>query len=263
MASRAVQAEFLEQRIAENTASQEIDLGSWIFDRLLVRPEDHILELCCGTGAQSLRFMELLGNSGTLSAVDVSADSLKALAAKLPARAPGRLRIIQSDVDDLSRSLEQSHLPRSAFDLVFCAYGLYYSAHPIALLDEIRLWLKPEGRIAIVGPFGPNNHQLFEIVQASGAVLPSPVVESSQRFMLEKVVPWGATNFDSVSLHTMVNRVRWMTAERVLNYWRNTTFFDSEAMPLFESLLRKHFEIYSQFVNEKWVMMAEMTNART
>ena len=80
--------------------------------------------------------------------------------------------------------------------------------------------------------------------------------------MLEKVVPWGATNFDSVSLHTMVNRVRWMTAERVLNYWRNTTFFDSEAMPLFESLLREHFETYSQFVNEKWVMMAEMTNAR-
>ena len=38
MASRAVQAEFLEQRIAENTASQEIDLGSWIFDRLLVKP---------------------------------------------------------------------------------------------------------------------------------------------------------------------------------------------------------------------------------
>ena len=262
MASRAVQAEFLEQRIAENTASQEIDLGSWIFDRLLVRPEDHILELCCGTGAQSLRFMELLGNSGTLSAVDVSADSLKALAAKLPARAPGRLRLIQADIDDLSGSLEKSHMPRPAFDLVFCAYGLYYSADPIALMDEIRLWLKPEGRIAVVGPFGPNNRQLFEIVQASGAVLPSPVVESSQRFMLEKVVPWGATNFDSVSLHTMVNRVRWMTAERVLNYWRNTTFFDSEAMPLFESLLRKHFEIYSQFVNEKWVMMAEMTNAR-
>src|SRR6266568_3596417 len=110
MSSRAVQAEFLEQRIAENTASQEIDLGSWIFDRLHVRPPDHILELCCGTGAQSLRFMELLGNSGTLAAVDVSTDSLKALAAKLPARASGRLRLIQADIDDLSGSLEKSSM---------------------------------------------------------------------------------------------------------------------------------------------------------
>jgi ubiquinone/menaquinone biosynthesis C-methylase UbiE len=262
MSSRAMQSEFLEQRIAENTAAQEIDLGSWIFDRLLVRPQDHILELCCGTGAQSLRFIELLGNSGTLSAVDVSADSLKALVAKLPTRVSGRIRPIEADIDDLSGSLEKSLMPRPAFDLVFCAYGLYYSADPIALLDEIRLWLKPEGRIAIVGPFGPNNRQLFEIVQASGAVLPSDVIESSQRFMLEQVVPWGATNFDSVSLHTMVNRVRWTSTERVLNYWQNTTFFDSKALPVFESLLRKHFEVYSQFVNEKWVMMAEMTNAR-
>ncbi len=261
MSSRAVQSEFLEQRIAENTAAQEVDLGSWIFDRLVVRPQDHILELCCGTGAQSLRFIELLGNSGTLSVLDVSADSLKVLAAKA-ARTSARLRLIQADIDDLSESLEKSLMPRPAFDLVFCAYGLYYSADPIILLDEIRLWLKPQGRIAIVGPFGPNNRQLFEIVQASGVVLPSPVIESSQRFMLEKVVPWGTTNFDSVSLHTMVNRVRWTSAERVLNYWRNTTFFDSKALPVFESLLRKHFDTFSQFVNEKWVMMAEMTNAR-
>ena len=53
--------ELLEQRIAENRASQQIDLGEWIFDRLAIHPQDKILELCCGTGAQSIRFAERLG----------------------------------------------------------------------------------------------------------------------------------------------------------------------------------------------------------
>lgn len=262
MSSKAIQSELLEQRIAENVVSQEIDLVAWIFDRLVVRPGDQILELCCGTGAQSLRFVELLGNSGKLSAVDVSADSLKVLAAKVPARFAGTLRVMEANIDDLARSLEKSHMPQPAFDLVFCAYGLYYSADAIGLLNEIRSWLKPGGRVAIVGPFGPNNRQLFEMVKASGAVLPAAVIDSSQRFMLETVVPWATANFESVSLHTMVNRVRWTAAERVLNYWQNTTFYDPERRPVFQGILRQHFEDHPEFVNEKWVMMVEMMNAR-
>ena len=34
--SRATQAELLEQRIAENAAAQEIDLPTWIFERVQV-----------------------------------------------------------------------------------------------------------------------------------------------------------------------------------------------------------------------------------
>ena len=36
--SRATQSELLEQRIAENASSQQVDLATWIFDRVRVQP---------------------------------------------------------------------------------------------------------------------------------------------------------------------------------------------------------------------------------
>ena len=260
MSSRAVTMELLEQRIAENRASQQIDLGEWIFDRLVIHPEDKVLELCCGTGAQSLRLVERLGKTGSLTAVDTSAESLRMLVSRLPAKDVNRVRVVQTGMDALAGTL--SNFGGPPFDLAFCAYGLYYSRGATALLDQIRSWLRPGGRIAIVGPFGPNNSQLFHLVRSSGARLAPAVLTSSQSFMLETVVPWATVNFESVCLHSMVNPVRWTSAERVLNYWQNTTFYDEAARPKFEALLQEHFRQHSEFVNEKWVMMVEMTNAR-
>jgi len=75
-------------------------------------------------------------------------------------------------------------------------------------------------------------------------------------------LPWGAENFETISVHTMVNPVRWTTPERVLNYWQNTTFYDPAKRPEFERLLHAHFAERPVFVNEKWVMLAEMSHAR-
>src|SRR5271165_6009363 len=185
MSSRATQPELLEQRIAENRASQEIDLATWIFERLQVRPVDQVLELCCGTGGQTLPFLDRLGESGSLVALDISSEALKTLAAKVGVEQQRKLRLIVGGLDDLPGALEES----SRFDLIFCGYGLYYSADAVATLNQARRGLKPGGRIAIVGPFGPNNKPLFDLVQKSGVSLPAPVVYSSQSFMLQTVLP--------------------------------------------------------------------------
>src|SRR5712691_9673963 len=79
MTSRATQAELLEQRIAENRQSQEVDLVAWIFERARIEPSDQILEMCCGTGGQTLRMLSSLDESGRLVAFDRSA------AARVPA----------------------------------------------------------------------------------------------------------------------------------------------------------------------------------
>lgn len=261
MATRAVQANLLQQRIVENRASQRTDLATWIFERLNLSPHDRVLELCCGTGGQTLAFLERLRLPGGMVALDASRDALSVLASKLGAKA-ACTELIEANLDQLGPALEQAGKRPPAFDLIFCAYGLYYSADAKRLLNESLRWLKPGGRIAIVGPYGPNNHQLFELVQTSGVTLSDPVLESSERFMLNTVFPWATRNFESVAAHTMVNPVRWTTPERVLNYWRNTTFFDAQALPRFESLLHEHFNFHGEFVNEKWVMMLEMQNAR-
>jgi ubiquinone/menaquinone biosynthesis C-methylase UbiE len=261
MTSRATQAELLEQRIVENRASQEVDLVRWIFDRIPVRESDQVLELCCGTGGQTLRILSALGDRGRLHALDVAPDALNTLVARA-AGDKSKLVAVQSSLDDLSGTLRESGLERPSFDLIFCAYGLYYSNDARKTLDEAFSWLKKGGRIVVVGPFGPNNAELFDLVRSSGAMIPAPVVSSSERFMSEVVVPWAAVRFQSTRISTLVNPVRWATAERVLNYWQNTTFYSADHRLEFERQLAQHFANHAMFVNSKWVMMVEMTDAR-
>jgi len=263
MTSRATQAELLEQRIAENRQSQEIDLVEWIFERVRIEPADQVLELCCGTGGQTLRMLSSLGESGRVVALDTSAAALETLTQKTSGEESRKLTTVQASLDELFPALERSGFRGRSFDLVFCAYGLYYSQNPEKTLDEAFASLKPRGRIVVVGPYGPNNRQLFELVQASGVTLGEAVVSSSQRFMLKTAIPWAALRFESVRVSTMVNPVRWATPERVLNYWQNTTFYDAARKPAFEALLERHFAEHGQFVNEKWVMMVEMQDARS
>lgn len=262
MTSRATQAELLEQRIAENRASQEVDLVRWIFERIPVRESDQVLELCCGTGGQTLRMLSALGDRGRLHALDVSRDALNTLVERA-ASGKSNLVPIQASLDDLAGTLRGSGLERPSFDLIFCAYGLYYSSDAKKTLADAFSWLKKDGRIVVVGPFGPNNGQLFGLVRASGVTIPDPVVSSSERFMSEVVVPWAAVKFQSTRISTMVNPVRWATPERVLNYWQNTTFYSADHRHEFERRLAQHFARHSEFVNEKWVMMVEMTDARS
>lgn len=263
MSTRATQSELLDQRIAENRGSQEVDLVSWIFDRVEVRPADDILELCCGTGGQTLRMLELLGEGGRLTALDLSETALRTLTEKVPSEHREKLTTLQAGLDELTAALRQAgNRAPARFDLVFCAYGLYYSQDAEKTLDEAVAWLKPGGRIVVVGPYGPNNRELFDLVEASGITLSEAVTSSSERFMLETVIPWAAIHFQTVHVSTMVNAVRWTTPERVLNYWQNTTFFDANKRPLFERLLQQHFAEHGDFVNKKWVMMVEMRDAR-
>jgi len=260
--NRAMQAELLEQRISENRASQELDLISWIFERVHLAESDRVLELCCGTGSQTLPMLKMLGAGGTLHALDISQEALDILV-KRAADFRQKLVTSQADLDDFSSVLERSELKRKQFDLIFCAYGLYYSSNPNRALDEIFTWLKPSGRIVVVGPFGPNNGLLFDLVRASGVVIPDPVVFSSELFMNRTVVPWAAVSFHTTQISTMVNRVRWQSPGQVLNYWQNSTFYSAEHRLEFEARLSQHFARYTEFVNEKWVMMVEMADPRS
>ncbi len=259
--SRATQAELLEQRIAENTAAQEIDLATWVFERIEVRPGDRVLELCCGTGGQTLRLLDGVGEAGQVVALDISREALDTLTSKA-AVSRERLTTIEANLDRFSPTLREARVQEASFDLMFCAYGLYYAADARRTLQQARAWLKPRGTIVVVGPFGPNNKPLFDLVRASGIRLAEPVTFSSERFMSEIVLPWAAENFEALSVHSVVNRVRWSTPERVLNYWQNTTFYDAEKRPAFEELLRSHFAKHKEFVNEKWVMLVEMSRGR-
>lgn len=262
IAYRSKQAELLDERIAENVDAQEIDFVEWIFKRIQTRAGSRVLELCCGTGLQTLRLLNLVGHTGHVVALDISREALDKMASKMGSAQLSRLTTIEADIDELKQALDKMPLQGTRFDMVFCAYGLYYSANAEQVLQEAKQRLQPSGAIVIVGPFGPNNAVLFEFLQQSGVDIAGFVKYTSCDFMYEKVIPWATQNFQSVYISTVVNRITWPSPEKILNYWRNSTFYEAEKAASVEARSNMYFTSHSQFINEKWIMMVEMTGVR-
>jgi ubiquinone/menaquinone biosynthesis C-methylase UbiE len=261
--SRSREAKLLDTRIAENTAAQEIDLVSWIFERIPVKRGDRVLELCCGTGSQTLRLVDLVGEKGKVVAVDISKDALDTVKSKLNASQKNKTTTLEANLDKLGEALDKAGLQEERFDLIFCAYGLYYGAEPKQVLQEAKNRLNQNGRIVIVGPFGPNNFQLFAGLRKIGVDIPPFVIYASQDFMYQLVVPWAAENFSSIHIATVVNHTKWTSPESIMNYWKNTIFYEAKSAGAFNNLLIKHFKNHTEFINEKWIMLVEMIQAKT
>src|ERR1700685_806846 len=144
MVSRATQAELLEQRISENVASQEIDLTTWIFERIQVQPGFRVLELFCGTGGQTLSLLKLVGERGQAVALDISRAALDTLTSKATAQNRDQFTTVEAGLDNFLPGLSAASI-KPGFDLIFCAYGLYYAADARNILQDARRWLKPKG----------------------------------------------------------------------------------------------------------------------
>ncbi|MBW2017912.1 MAG: methyltransferase domain-containing protein [Deltaproteobacteria bacterium] len=225
---RAVDADCLHQRILKNTEYQKINLVEWIFERLHLDPGSRVLELCSGTGNQTLRMIELVGAKGFVVATDISEDALRQLREKVDKKLSGCFTTVAASMDELQNALEKSGLGKHRFDMVFCAYGLYYSTNPEQVLEDNLYRLKNDGRMVVVGPFGPNNDPLFKVLEESGVEISNYVKYSSQDFMEQVVVPFACRRFTRNTIHTLVNPIIWGSPDDVIQYWRNSTFFDEK-----------------------------------
>jgi len=255
---KAIDSNCLDKRILANAAAQQVDIGQWIFERINIKEGSKVLELCCGTGAQTVEIAKRVGKKGLVVALDMSKESLDSLSAKVDDNLKKRMILCRTNMDTFGRVLEKLALKKRSFNLIFCAYGLYYSKDAINLLNEAKTWLKPDGEIVVVGPHGANNGPLFNILQKSGVEIPEYVMYTSKNFMYDKVIQWGSANFHLILLHTLVNPVKWNKPKKVIDYWQNSTFYFPNKHRAVENSLTRHFKRHREFVNKKWVMMVVM-----
>ncbi|HLA29181.1 MAG TPA: class I SAM-dependent methyltransferase [Syntrophales bacterium] len=259
---RAQKASLLDSRIDRNVSGQQLDLVQWIFNQLEIGQGSRILELCSGTGSQTLQLLHQADSTGHVVAMDISKEAIETLVSKLTPEQQQRSTFILSNIDDLAHSLNRVGLKPAHFDLIFCAYGLYYSNNALLVMQTAKSWLRAQGRIVIVGPFGTNNAPLFDLLKSGGVEIPCYVTYTSSDFMFKEVIPWAAQHFDKITINTVVNKITWQSSADVLYYWRNTTFYDEAKLPAIEKLLEQHFARQDKFINEKWIMMVESSNAK-
>ena len=257
---RAIDASCLDERILKNVKHQKIDLVQWIFDRVNVPSGGVVLELCSGTGNQTIELLKQVGENGKVFALDISEKALKKLKDKTPVNLIDRLITIPASIDSLQHVLKKVSPEIRYFDLIFCAYGLYYSERPEDILREMLHWIAPDGSIIIVGPFGPNNAYLFNFLEISGVKIPDYVRYTSQDFMEKITIPFATRHFSTNNRYTMVNPVIWKKQEDVFQYWQNSTFFDEKKKEKVKKQFDGFFKRNDEFVNEKWVMMIEMSD---
>jgi ubiquinone/menaquinone biosynthesis C-methylase UbiE len=111
-----------------------------------VQPDDHILEIACGTGRATIALTSLLGEMGKLDALDLSQSML--VHAQRKASENGLLDKVIFKIG----SAQSLPYPDQAFDILYNAYmfDLIAVDQFLPILAEFKHVLKPGGRIVLV-----------------------------------------------------------------------------------------------------------------
>ncbi len=248
----AENTDFLSTRITQNEKHQSIDINVWAFEKIGGNKQKlNILELCCGTGKQT----EYLSNNfpeSNITCVDVSKDAIAAIGNKF-ADKKNRVKAIVSGIDEFFANNNQN------FDMIFCSYGLYYATDIDSVLIKLYGSLNENGRFVVMGPYGNNNKQLFDLVLKSEVKIPPFVTYSSCDFMHSKVIYSGIMNTHKIEIFSTTNSIKWNAPEDVVSYWKNSTFYDAAKESLFRELLDGEMKNSQAFINDKHIMLVIIT----
>ena len=208
----------LTTRLETNRKYSGADFHGWMLRHLDACPGMDVLDVGCGTGAQTLPLLDAVGPRGSVSALDISTESIVALAAAAKGRR--NLEAVVSDMDAAADAISRFRVKR--YDLAQSTYALYYAKEPLAVLAAMHAALKPAGRLAVCVPCAP--HTLSEFIGRFIAL--PPAVVTGIRFGPDVVEPFFRHHFDEVDIHLLRNPMRIPETAAVMNFLRNTSYFD-------------------------------------
>lgn len=121
--------------------------GRRTVERLALQPGEHVLDVCCGTGASALPAAERVGPRGRVLGIDLSEKLLTRARAKAHERGLAHVEFRRGDL------LEP---PRDAgpFDAVVCVFGIFFVPDMRAAVSALWSAVRPGGRLAIT-TWGP------------------------------------------------------------------------------------------------------------
>ncbi|HEY8159109.1 MAG TPA: class I SAM-dependent methyltransferase [Methylobacter sp.] len=130
--------------------------GRRTVERLNLRPDERVLDVCSGSGGSALPAAEIVGPDGHVIAADLAERLIDLARAKAEARSLENIEFRVGDMLALG-------YPDDSFDAVVCVFGIFFVPDMAEAVRELWRMVKPGGRLAIT-TWGPN---LFE--PANGA----------------------------------------------------------------------------------------------
>ncbi len=116
--------------------------GRRVLQRAGLKPGMAAADFGCGVGATTRTLAELVGPSGSVTGIDVSAAQLEQ--GRNLCKAEGITNTIFVEA-----SATATGLPRDSFDLAYCRYLLLHLVDPSACLREMKEILKPGGILVV------------------------------------------------------------------------------------------------------------------
>lgn len=247
---RSTSASSLDARLEANRRSQKIDFKEWSVKILSPEEGDKVLEIGCGTGSQTIPVAMKIGKRGSLTFVDLSAQSVATVSEKLGSSTTQRG--IVGNMDDIDDLLDPDN---EKFDLIYSVYAMYYAKEPKRLLDNLLNRLSPNGRLCILGPESPHGfvelaRKYFEIPEE---------VDRSLNFRTGVVESFMKKNFQSFQVFIIRNPQFFYSVEDSLEFFRNTTYYSHKFEKQISEAIEKEISAKSVFVVDKY---SSATSAR-
>jgi|SRR3990167_1699295 len=234
----------LKKRLDVNQKYSTKDLNQWIFGLFSLKADAKVLDLCCGRGDQTLRFAKQCPR-GVVYALDVAKESLEFI--KRQRRR--NIRVVLKDMDRLSAS----SFRKNYFDLIHCAYGLYYSKKPKVLIKLLHSFLKPGGKLIIAGPIAGTNKEIFSLMTKVYKIDPS-ILSSVREFMPNTVFPQVKKLFTKVKKFIFNNKVVCPKLDELMCWVRSSTHYKAQYDRQLQELLNKYFMKHRKFAVSKKAM---------
>jgi ubiquinone/menaquinone biosynthesis C-methylase UbiE len=242
----------LAKRVEAHDRFAALDLNQWCFELLAIYPGMSILDLGSGTGKQSLAMARLVGESGNVTAVDISAEALDSLLSEA-ARAglSSRIEICRSDLDDVAGSIKGRFFQR-----VIACYSIYYAKRPDPLFRFVHSVMQTGGLFFFCGPSQQNNAELKSFHDSLYSLVNRPLPErkSAAPFMEGAGQELARQVFGTAEIFFFENPLRFNSPESLYSYWSSYNLYDESLDQAFRDRAADHFEKQGVFETVKRVI---------
>ncbi|MCL4547436.1 MAG: methyltransferase domain-containing protein [Bacteroidetes bacterium] len=225
------------------------DINEWIFQKLELKKGLQIVDLGCGTGKQTIPMAEIVGPSGSVTAVDVSSESINILSREAIRKSIDKnITVMNCDLDDWNK-----HLGKTKFDRALASFSIYYSKNPEALFETVCSVLKPNGLFFFCGPSLKNNSEIKEFIAAiknssdESVTGGADFMEKTGQLLAHKL-------FKAVEVSIFENPLKFDSPDSLYQYWSSCNMYDEKIDAAFQKAAQEHFKTNKYFAAYKRVI---------